>query len=66
LVIVIKIDLSGAAFEETDAGGVTESTSGGFCLVAKMKNDNNKKSHVAHSRHVDGGTFARYFNFGHV
>jgi hypothetical protein len=45
----MSIDLSGAALEETDAGGVTESTSGGFCFVAKMKKDNNKKatSHIA-------------------
>jgi hypothetical protein len=46
---VIRIDLSGAAFDDTEAGGVTESTSGGFCLVARMKNDNSKNatSHIA-------------------
>jgi hypothetical protein len=48
-VSVINIDLSGAALEETELGGVTDKTSGGFCLVAKMKNDNNKNatSHIA-------------------
>jgi hypothetical protein len=46
---VIKIDLSGAAFAETEFGGETESASGGFCLVANMKKDNNKNatSHIA-------------------
>lgn len=43
------MDLSGAALEETELGGVTDKTSGGFCLVANIKNDNNKNatSHIA-------------------
>jgi hypothetical protein len=42
-------DLSGTAFAEIEDGVETASTSGGFCLVANIKNDNNKKatSHIA-------------------
>lgn len=48
-VIVTSIDLSGAALLETELGGVTASTSGGFCLVARMKKVRSKKatSHIA-------------------
>jgi len=43
------IDLSGTAFAEIELGGVTASTSGGFCLVANMKNvsKRNATSHIA-------------------
>jgi hypothetical protein len=43
------MDLSGAALADTEVGVLTASTSGGFCLVARIKNDNNKKatSHIA-------------------
>jgi hypothetical protein len=49
LVIVINIDFSGAALADTEVGVLTVSTSGGFCFVANIKNDNNKKatSHIA-------------------
>jgi len=64
--MVIKMDLSGAALDDTDAGGVTDSTSGGFCLVAKIKKRQQQKCHVAHRCHVDGSAFAWYFNFRHT
>ena len=43
------MDLSGAALLDTDVGGATANTSGGFCFVANIKKDNNKKatSHIA-------------------
>jgi hypothetical protein len=47
--MVIRIALSGATLEETEVGGFTVSTSGGLVLVARMKNDSNRKatSHIA-------------------
>jgi hypothetical protein len=49
LVMVIKMEFSGAALDDTDVGGSTASTSGGFVFVARMKKDNNRKatSHMA-------------------
>jgi hypothetical protein len=49
LVRVINIDFSGAAVLDTEVGVLTARTSGGFCFVANIKNDNNKKatSHIA-------------------
>ena len=44
LIGAVALTLSGAAFAEIELGGVTESTSCGFCLVANMKNDNNRKA----------------------
>jgi hypothetical protein len=47
--MVIRIDLSGAAVEDIEFGGVTAITSGGFCFVANIKKDNSRKatSHIA-------------------
>jgi hypothetical protein len=49
LVSVINIDFSGAAVLDTEVGVLTVSTSGGFCFVANIKNDNkrNATSHIA-------------------
>jgi hypothetical protein len=43
------MDFSGVALDETELGGVTAKASGGFCLVAKMKNESRRKatSHIA-------------------
>src|SRR5687768_7490342 len=49
LVMVMRIDLSGAALDEIELGGFTASTSAGFCFVANIKKDNKRKatSHMA-------------------
>jgi hypothetical protein len=48
-VSVIRKDFSGAALDDTEVGAITVTASGGFCLVANIKKDNNRNatSHIA-------------------